>query len=245
MVETENIQKGFTLSAVNATYVGHIPVDKRCARLYLKKGTIYQLTRNNIDYLISEDYQYKTTSYYKILENEAKGQLTIPSSREILDAFVLPICLEKAKKFGIPTVNWRLEKWNKLLPFVDMEYPAILYAMGPYAETDVHYEVRNEPEAKLALNHLTNGGKYSYIIQRIPDRAKIVSLNVIMGWTSPIYTPILQKLAKKVFNVFQIPLMRIRLVECDGNYYLSSIGMVDYSKLDSMEREQLYEIIHE
>ena len=46
--------------------------------------------RDHASHVIAEDYSYKTEAYYTILERELAGEDIHPSSRNVLDAFVVP-----------------------------------------------------------------------------------------------------------------------------------------------------------
>ena len=57
------------------------------------KDTLYTLRRDDVYHIISENYSYKTETYYSILSLELEGKTVRPSSSAILDAYVVPICL--------------------------------------------------------------------------------------------------------------------------------------------------------
>lgn len=56
---------------------------------------MYILEDNDFKYIINESYFYKTEPYYTIVEDENRGIKTIPSSSEVLDAYIVPICLRR------------------------------------------------------------------------------------------------------------------------------------------------------
>ena len=60
--------------------------------------------------MISEDYSYKTEPYYTILHHELDGKIVSPTSSAVLDAFVVPICLERPKSAGIPVCEWGISQ---------------------------------------------------------------------------------------------------------------------------------------
>jgi hypothetical protein len=66
------------------------------------KDSLYVIRRDEVYHVISENYSYKTETYYTILDHEQGGKTVRPSSRAVLDAYVVPICLERARLGGIP-----------------------------------------------------------------------------------------------------------------------------------------------
>ena len=67
----------------------------------LLRDSLHILERDGICHVISEDYSYKTEPYYTILDYELDGKNVRPSSSAVLDAYVVPMCLERAKLAGI------------------------------------------------------------------------------------------------------------------------------------------------
>lgn len=209
----------------------------------MKKSTKYHVNKDFIDYFISEDYQYKTSSYYWIVENENKGNITIPSSSDILEAYIVPICLEKAKKNEIPVINWKLQKWDKSYPYMNFSYPVILYSIGEYTDTNMVYYITNDDDAKKSLIHLTNNGKYSYILQNLSKNSEIIYINSVLGYTSNNNLQIKQ-LISRIYYIFKMPVMSVRLIKTNNNYYLSSIGYTSYNNLSCEEKEKLVNFIN-
>ena len=52
--------------------------------------------RDHAYHVVAEDYSYKSEAYYTILAHELAGDDVRPCSRAVLDAFVVPVCLERA-----------------------------------------------------------------------------------------------------------------------------------------------------
>ena len=71
----------------------------------MTRDSLAIVMRNHAYHVIAEDYSYKTEAYYTILAHELAGDDIHPSSRAVLDAFVVPVCLERAKHAGIPVVR--------------------------------------------------------------------------------------------------------------------------------------------
>ncbi len=94
----------------------------------LHKDSLYMLRRGECFYFISEDYSYKTGSYYTVLRMEMEGKQVLPSTGAMIDAFVVPISLERAELAGIPVCAWEISQGYVPLP-------AILYGINYFATT--------------------------------------------------------------------------------------------------------------
>jgi len=71
-----------------------------------EKDITEMYSKNNL-FILSNEYHYKTESYYRIvLRENQNGYKITPSSDQILDAYVIPICLTKAQMAGIPVCEW-------------------------------------------------------------------------------------------------------------------------------------------
>lgn len=115
----------------------------------LHKDSLFVLKQGEHSHVISEDYSYKTDSYYTILRIEMEGKRVKPSSSAVIDAFVVPICLERAKIAGIPVCEWEISQ-----AYVPL--PAILYGINYFASASEFVTVYDNEAAKEAVRHITN-----------------------------------------------------------------------------------------
>jgi hypothetical protein len=195
------------------------------------KDSLHIIWRNDAWHVISENYSYKTETYYSILCHELEGKTVRPSSSAILDAYVVPICLERAKQEGIPACEWGISQGYVPLP-------AILYGLNYFATTSDFFVVYDNNKAKEAIKHITNMGKYPFCFQKLGDGATIHSCVGIFGKTAIPCSPI-DRLAEKVYECFSIPLVTMVFVNTGGQYLLSSLAPTRYSQLTSDERTLL------
>ncbi|MDD1757586.1 MAG: hypothetical protein LUQ22_02505, partial [Methanotrichaceae archaeon] len=105
-----------------------------------KKDLIYTLKKDDSEYIINESYFYKTEPYYTIVKNENEGIRTIPASGEVLDAYIVPICLEKAKLAGIPVCDW-------VISYQYVSVPAIIYGLNYFSTPSDYFVVSDIMEA--------------------------------------------------------------------------------------------------
>ncbi|MCX8207340.1 MAG: RimK-like ATPgrasp N-terminal domain-containing protein [Methanothrix sp.] len=196
---------------------------------------MYTLNKNGTVYIINENYFYKTEPYYTIVQNEFEGIRTVPSSSAVLDAYIVPICLEKARMAGIPVCEW-------VVSYAYITLPAIVYGLNYFSTPSEHFVVKDFTSAKKAIKHVTNYGKYPFCYQKISDEAEVAVYTSIFGRTVDCSDEI-DTLAEKIYAVFNIPLVSLVLVRDLGGYRLSSLAPVMYSQLSEKERDLMKSIL--
>lgn len=200
-----------------------------------KKNIMYTLNKSGTVYIINENYFYKTEPYYTIVQNEFEGIRTVPSSSAVLDAYIVPICLEKARMAGIPVCEW-------VVSYAYITLPAIVYGLNYFSTPSEHFVVKDFTSAKKAIKHVTNYGKYPFCYQKISDEAEVAVYSSIFGRTVDCSEEV-ETLAEKIYAVFNIPLVSLVLVRDLGGYRLSSLAPVMYSQLSEKERELMKSIL--
>lgn len=215
----------------------NLPSEKPAVKSNIKrdqaipKDSLFFIWRDNSVHIISENYSYKTETYYSILSYELEGKPVLPSSRVILDAYVVPICLERAKRGGIPVCDWGISQGYVPLP-------VILYGLNYFATTSDFFVVDDNSRAKEVIRHITNIGKYPFCYQKLDEGATIHSCIGIFGKTTHDCSGI-SDMAKKVYELFSIPLVTMVFVKNNEKYRLSSLAPVKYSQLSIKERTLL------
>jgi hypothetical protein len=194
----------------------------------LLKDYLFILRRGEISHVVSEDYSYKTDTYYTILQREIRGENVQPSSSAVIDAFVVPICLERAKLAGIPVCEWAISQ-----AYVPL--PAILYGLNYFATSSEYAVVHDNEEAKEAVRHLTNKGKYPFCYQKLGEGAEICKCSAIFGQATG-HDDAVAQIAGEIYALFAIPLVQMVLVKNDGHYTLSSLSSARYSQMPENER---------
>ncbi len=122
-----------------------------------KKDIMYTVKEDDSQYIVNESYFYKTEPYYTIVKNENEGIKTVPSSSDVLDAYIVPICLEKAKLAEIPVCDW-------VISYQYISLPAIVYGLNYFSTPSDHFLVKDVVEAKKVIKHVTNLGKVSVLL---------------------------------------------------------------------------------
>ena len=197
----------------------------------LVKDSLFTVKRGDTLHVISENYFYKTGPYYTILSHELEGEKVRPSSTDILDAYVVPICLERAKLAGIPVCEWEISQ-----AYVPL--PSIIYGLNYFATTSDFFAVSDAGHAKEVIKHVTNKGKYPFCYQKIPEDATIHSCPAIFGKTNDACS-IVAPIAERIYEVFSMPLVRMIMVRTRNRYELSSLSPMRYSQLTDTDRALL------
>jgi len=200
-----------------------------------KRDIMYVLKEDDSQYIVNESYFYKTEPYYTIVRNENDGIKTIPSSSNVLDAYIVPICLEKAKLAGIPVCEW-------IISNVYVSLPAIVYGLNYFSTPSDHFLVSDVEQAKQIIKHVTNRGRYPFCYQKISERAAVVKCISIFGKSINCCEKA-RDLAEKIYEVFRLPLVEMVMVKDEADCRLSSLSPVKYSQLSKDETEMLQNLL--
>ena len=197
----------------------------------LNRDALFEVWRDGTCHIVSESYFYKTLTYYSILRHELEGRAVCPTSSAVLDACVVPVCLEKARLSGIPVCEWGISQGFTPLP-------AILYGLNYYATASEYRVVSDSDESKEAIKHITNKGKYPFCYQPLEEGAAIESCVSVFGRT-PSATGEVAEIAKKVYDLYALPLVTIVMMHDTHGYRLSSLAAARYSHMTPEERSLL------
>ncbi|WP_321508507.1 RimK-like ATPgrasp N-terminal domain-containing protein [uncultured Methanoregula sp.] len=195
------------------------------------KDSQLSVWRDGALHIISESYGYKTETYYTILRHELDGTAVRPASSAVLDAYVVPVCLERAQIAGIPVCEWGIS-------MVYAPLPSILYGLNYFANTSDFVVVKDNEKAKETVRHITNKGKYPFCYQKLSDNAEVTSCISIFGRTATGSDQI-DTIALQVYDLFAIPLVRLVLVKDGDTFRLSSLSRTRYTQMSVEERSIL------
>lgn len=195
------------------------------------RDALFEVWRDHAWHVVSEDYSYKTESYYSILRHEMEGRPVRPSSAAVLDAYIVPVCLERARLAGIPVCDWAISQGYTPLP-------SIIYGLNYFATTSDYAVVSDNDKAKEVIKHVTNKGKYPFCYQKLEDDAEIKSCIAIFGRTSD-GCPGSAAIAQQVYDLFAIPLVTLTIVEYGNRPLLSSLSPTKYCRLSEEDRSLL------
>lgn len=179
---------------------------------------------------LTGDYEYLTEGYYRCQDAELAGHAGVtPTCADALDAYVVPIALEKAAKAGIPVPDWVLT--NEYFPV-----PAVCYAVNPFSRK--YAVVRTEKERETAARQLTWNFKYTMCCQRIRPETEVVEFRTVGARTEQTE---FAELAETLFRTFRIPLATVRFLR-NGRLEFSAMDALPYRYLTPHERVWAHEL---
>lgn len=177
---------------------------------------------------LSGDYTYLTDGYYASLSAERAGMRVLPTTAEALDAYVVAIAMEKARLAGLAVPEHQIVT-DRFPPPPLMAYPINPFTLaGELLLDDAAVQARRKG--------LTYTGKYAVLAQSLPEDYRIDVLRLVLGrWLVPQY----QELGAALFQLFRLPLMRVRVIVTPKEYMLSAIEPLPFAQLAQEERALL------
>lgn len=176
---------------------------------------------------LSGDYSYLSVGYYVSQDLESGRSLIHPTCAEVMDAYVMPLFLEKAKRAGLPIPDYYISNGY-------FEPPVIVDTINPFMSR--HSVVLKAAAQERIAKSLTRNFTYAISCQELPHRARVAHFHAVLGWSA---TPKFRELAQAVWRVFGLPLAKVRVISCsDGRLLLSGLQRLPYARLT--EREQLF-----
>ncbi|KAA3634986.1 MAG: hypothetical protein DWP97_05740 [Calditrichaeota bacterium] len=177
---------------------------------------------------LSGDYDYLSEGYYLSQDYEHRGQPIKPTCKDMLDAYVPPLFLEKAKIAGLPVAEYYLSNGY-------FEPPVIVDPINPF--TLKGKIVYKSGRVKSIAKSLTRNYTYAVCCQELTEGCKIKYFNSVLGWSSQIQ---FQEFSRNVWEVFSIPLARVRvIITADEKYLLSDIAPLFIKDLTKTELKHL------
>jgi hypothetical protein len=198
----------------------------------LQSGAVYPVRRDGRIHVVAEDYSYKTACYYTLLSRELSGEPVEPDSQTVLDAMVVPLCLGKASRAGMPVADCVISQ------SCTARLPAVLYGLN-YFSSPAEFSVVRTPEAEReVVRHITNNGRYPFCCQPLKEGDDMATATAIFGKCIG-HGPEIESAAAGLYAEFRIPLMTMVFVRSGTRLLLSSLAPARYSSLSPAERALL------
>lgn len=196
------------------------------------RQTIAYLEQDHSFVNLAGNYRYLEAGYYASQELETAGERIHPTCQEILDAYTVPLCLEKARRAGLPTPEYYITNDY-------FEPPVIVDTLNPFMFR--HCVVRQPGHQERVAKSLTRNYTYAICCQEFPPGYRIGSFRTALGWCLPRRY---RALAAAVWDVFHIPLAVVRVMTChDGDVLLSALHPLPLSGLHGRERAYLDKVV--
>lgn len=197
----------------------------------MRNGDLFK-TKEDVNYFYNMfgDYTYLTEGYYNSLDGELEGLPIRPTTEEALDAYVVPLAMEKARLNDVDIPDYEIIT-DKITP------PVLAYPINPYTSK---FEVVTEGDnLKAKLNTVTMSGKYATLCQRLPEDYRIDIVRCILG--KSLVTEY-DDFSAHIFKVFHIPLMKIRVIVTSSRYLFSAIEPLLLDDLTLKEKKFIEEL---
>lgn len=178
---------------------------------------------------LAGNYDYLAEGYYLSQDYENNGETIRPSCKDMLDAYIPPLFLEKAERAGLPIPEHYLSNG-----YIDP--PVIADPINPF--TLKGRVILKAGRAKTIAKSLTRNFTYAICCQDIPAGFKVTYFNAILGWsTSAEY----REYARLIWETYNIPLAKIRVITDKSKVLLSDISPLFLSQLNKRESNYLKE----
>ncbi|MGC8765673.1 MAG: RimK-like ATPgrasp N-terminal domain-containing protein [Brevinematia bacterium] len=175
------------------------------------------------------DYSYLQEGYYKSVDFYVKGLKVHPTPKEALDAYIVAIAVEKARKFGINTPESFIITQKTRINY----FPVIGYSMNPFS--NISFIIEDEKSFSNHIKSLTLSDKYFALIQKLPKgEYRLDTIRCVLGRTN---VKEYSEFAESVFNVFKLPLMKIKIIVTPDEYLFSAIEPLPYNSLSINEKK--------
>ncbi len=190
----------------------------------------YLATLNGRDLLVNlaGNYDYLELPYYISQDLDNDGKRVHPTPAEMLDAYVTPIFLEKAKLAGLPIPDYYISNGY-------FEPPVVIDPVNPFMSRSrvVLKSSRKDAVAKSMTRNFT----YAICCQELPDGGMVKHFRSVLGWCN---ASRFREVSRPIWEIFHIPLARVRVVVLkSGEIMLSDISQLPMEKLNKRERAYL------
>jgi hypothetical protein len=189
-----------------------LPADLRAAEVFV-----------NLD----GDYSYLGDGYYRSLEAEHEGLTAIPTSREALDAYVVPLALQKAAAGGLAVPRWEIANDTT----IGFPPPVVIYPINPWQ--DEGRVVDGQAQLEDVIKSLSMSGKYPMVCQELPPDSRLDTLRLVLG---NCLKPEYRDLAERLWRIFRLPLARVKVIVTAGAYLFSAIEPLEREELTQNEK---------
>jgi len=213
--------------------------DKRIAPARGTDSLVAIARRNRyIGYLIPEskyvnlagNYDYLSQPYYVSQDRELSGDSILPTCKDMLDAYVPPLFLDKARAAGVPVPECYISNGY-------FEPPVIVDPINPF--TLKGRVVLKAGRSKSIAKSLTRNFTYAICCQELPPNSRIASFRSVLGWCAQ--SAYIDQ-SRLVWEVFNIPLAKVRVVKLEnGGILLSDISPLFFDDLRGREQSYIRE----
>lgn len=179
---------------------------------------------------LSGNYDYLSAGYYLSQDLEHEQQAIRPTCRAMLDAYIPPLFLEKARLAGLAVPEYYLSNGY-------LEPPVIVDPINPF--TLKGKVILKAGHAKSIAKSLTRNFTYAICCQEIPPGSKVRHFRAVLGWSGQ---QVFRDVARQIWEQFDIPLAKVRVIQtADNSMLLSDLSPLFPEDLTAREKCYLME----
>nr|MBN2277032.1 RimK-like ATPgrasp N-terminal domain-containing protein [candidate division Zixibacteria bacterium] len=179
---------------------------------------------------LAGSYDYLELPYYVSMDLEREGKKIYPTCKEMLDAYVTPLFLEKAKLASLPVPEYYISNGY-------FEPPVVLDPINPFMVKS--RTVIKPGHHETISRSITRNFTYAVCCQEIPPGGEVKHFRSILGWT---VSARFREAAVVLWKVFHIPLAKVRVItQPNGNILFSDISQLPIDKLSGRELDYIEE----
>jgi len=196
----------------------------------IKPATFLDSTINEPTLNLNNEYRYLKTGYYVSMHAEILGNSVIPSCENIIDSSRTPVFLLRAAKAGVPTLPVVVTDSVKKI-INELGFPVLLFAVNPFIHGG--YKVAHNKSALYrAMKSL--GMNYKFAVCAQPLKGELVAVKTCFGKANNL-DPYTQNIAKRVYEIFRIPLCKLYIQKTVGKAYLCALQPVTKEELSEQD----------
>ncbi len=173
---------------------------------------------------LAGDYRYLKQGYFESVDAEVRGMKVYPTPEEAVNAYIVPICLERAKRNGIPIPDYAITR-------EEIKPPALVYPINPFMSK--FSVVQKSGSIKRIVKSMTRNNTYPICVQKLDGTLR--EFSCILGETTQ---DEFASLAKKIWDLFHLPLCRVRVIS-NAKIKLSAIEPLELHELKRAELKLL------
>jgi hypothetical protein len=177
---------------------------------------------------INHDYRYLRMGYYVSAHAETFGVEVTPNCTEIMDAYRNPLLIEKARKNGIRTNEYRLITSAKS----EINAPAVLFAVNPFTNNSMKV-VDSGSKLPGMIKRMSMGARFPVSLH--PLTGEVLEIIQMFGESTNEETSVF---TKRFYEVFNIPICKLVVQIDDGGVVLNHCE-------PATKKEVKWDIVHD
>jgi hypothetical protein len=177
---------------------------------------------------INHDYRYLRMGYYVSAHAETFGVEVTPNCTEIMDAYRNPLLIEKARRNGIRTNEYRLITSAKS----EINAPAVLFAVNPFTNNSMKV-VNSTSKLPEMIKRMSMGARFPVSLH--PLTGELLEIIQMFGESTNEETSLF---TKRFYEVFNIPICKLVVQIDDGGVVLNHCE-------PATKKEVKWDIVHD